>query len=97
MSTTLDYVRLCPVCGTIAAPNAAQCGTCGTLLLGVDLSLRQEAPAAATLPEAAVEGLQCPYEDCGALNAPDSDACLYCGRPMQAVDAAGAVPPAPSF
>lgn len=89
-----DYVRLCPVCGTIAAPDAAQCVTCGTLLLGVDLSLRQDAPAPTAIPEAALAGLQCPYEDCGAVNAPGSDTCLYCGRPMTE---AGAVSPAPSF
>ena len=92
-----DYVRLCPVCGTIAAPADAQCGNCGTLLLGVDLSLRQEAPTPAAIPAAAVEGLQCPYDDCGAINAPGSDACLYCGRPMQDEPEPGAVPPAPTF
>jgi hypothetical protein len=94
MNAIQDYVRLCPVCGTIAAPDAAQCGNCGTLLLGVDLSLRQEAPTPAAIPAAAVEGLQCPYEDCGAINAPGSATCLYCGRPMTAADA---VPPAPTF
>ena len=89
-----DYVRLCPVCGTVAAPDAAQCGQCGTLLLGVDLSLKQQAPAPNTIPEAALEGVQCPYEDCGAINTPDSATCLYCGRPMAEE---GAVPPAPTF
>jgi hypothetical protein len=97
MNATQDYVRLCPVCGTIAAPDAAQCGTCGTLLLGVDLSLRQESPTPPVIPEAALESVQCPYEDCGAINAPGSAACLYCGRPMQAANAADAVLPAPTF
>lgn len=89
-----DYIRLCPACGTISAPDAAQCGHCGTLLLGVDLSLRQEAPSPLAIPEAALEGVQCPYEDCGAINTPDSATCLYCGRPMAEE---GAVPPAPTF
>jgi len=84
-----DYVRFCPVCDTVAAPDAAQCGNCGTLLLGVDLSLKQDAAASITLPEAALEGVQCPHEDCGAINTPGSPTCLYCGRPMTA---AGAVP-----
>ena len=89
-----EYVRLCPVCGTVAAPDAAQCGQCGTLLLGVDLSLKQETPPPSVIPEAALEGVQCPYDDCGAINAPGSDTCLYCGRPMTAADA---VQPAPTF
>ena len=97
MNATQDYIRLCPVCGTIAAPDAAQCGTCGTLLLGVDLSLRQATPSPAAIPEAAVEGLQCPYEDCGAINAPGSETCLYCGRPMQGETGESAVQPAPSL
>lgn len=103
MNAAQDYVRLCPVCGTIAAPEAAQCATCGTLLLGVDLSLRQEAPAPAKLPETAVDGLQCPYEDCGAINTPGSETCLYCGRPLQAEaeqsaeGATGAVSPTLTF
>ena len=91
MSATPDYVRLCPVCGVAAAPDAAQCGNCGTLLLGVDLSLRQELPAppadvpvAVTAPDAA----QCPYEDCGAINTPGSATCLYCGRPLAGETAA---------
>ncbi|MEW6512621.1 MAG: inactive serine/threonine-protein kinase VRK3 [Pseudomonadota bacterium] len=89
-----DYIRLCPVCGTVAAPDAAQCRTCGTLLLGVDLSLKQEAPVASAIPEAALEGVQCLHEDCGAVNAPGSDTCLYCGRSMIA---AGAVQSAPTL
>ena len=49
MSATPDYVRLCPVCGVAATPDAAQCGNCGTLLLGVDLSLRQDLPVSCHL------------------------------------------------
>jgi hypothetical protein len=82
-----NYVRLCPVCGTTESAEATQCGQCGTLLLGVDLSLKQETPAPATIPEAALDGVQCPHEDCGALNAPGSATCLYCGRPMSEADA----------
>lgn len=89
-----DYVRFCPVCDTVAPTEAAQCGQCGTLLLGVDLSLKQETPPPSVIPEAALEGVQCPYDDCGAINAPGSDTCLYCGRPMIAADA---VQPAPTF
>jgi hypothetical protein len=104
MSATQDYVRLCPVCGTIAAPDAAQCGTCGTLLLGVDLSLRPGAPdATIATPETATALVQCPYEDCGAVNTPGLDTCLYCGRPLQAEAAqsaegvTGAVTPTLTF
>ncbi len=99
MSAMPDYVRLCPVCGVAAVPEAAQCGNCGTLLLGGDLSLRQDTPAAsrtsARPPAAALA--QCPYEDCGAVNAPGSESCLYCGRPLTevAVAAPVAVAPAP--
>jgi tRNA A-37 threonylcarbamoyl transferase component Bud32 len=98
-----DYVRLCPVCGVAALADAAQCGNCGTLLLGVDLSLRQpDAPAMTAGPAAAVaEVVQCPYEDCGAVNAPGDATCLYCGRPIavgDAVPAAGHfIPPAPTL
>ena len=92
-----DYVRLCPVCGTIAAPEAAQCVTCGTLLLGVDLSLRPGAPDAAAAEPEAAEVVQCPYEDCGAFNAPGGDACLYCGRPLRAEAEESAVTPTLTF
>jgi hypothetical protein len=93
-----DYVRLCPVCGAIAAPDAAQCGTCGTLLLGVDLSLRPSTPAALDdIPENVTALVQCPYGDCGALNTPGIDACLYCGRPLRGEVEESAVSPAPTF
>ena len=96
MNATPDYVRLCPVCGGIAAPDAAQCGNCGALLLGVDLSLRQEVSAPAVPPPAAAPDAepvpQCPYEDCGAINPPGSTSCLYCGRSLAGEPAAPAVP-----
>ncbi len=98
MSATQDYVRLCPVCGTIAAPDAAQCVTCGTLLLGVDLSLR---PGVPTVPDDVAETttalVQCPYEDCGAVNTPGIDACLYCGRPLRGDAEESAVTPTLTF
>ena len=41
MALAPDYVRICPVCAAEHEPAANQCSACGTLLLGVDLSLRQ--------------------------------------------------------
>jgi len=98
-----DYVRLCPVCGVTESADAAQCGNCGTLLLGVDLSLRQpDVPVIRPGPgEVVAELVPCPYEDCGAVNAPGSATCLYCGRSITAEDAVPAtghaVPPAPTL
>lgn len=91
-----DYQRICPVCGIAESADAAQCGNCGTLLLGVDLSLRQpDAPVLPASPAAAVaEVAHCPYDDCGADNPPGSASCLYCGRPIRALDA---VSPAPTL
>jgi tRNA A-37 threonylcarbamoyl transferase component Bud32 len=78
-----NYVRRCPVCGTEAAPDATQCAGCGTLLLGVDLTLKDAAPAASGAPAApAPENPRCPHDDCGAENPPGSTSCLYCGRPF---------------
>ena len=87
-----DYVRLCPVCATEHPPAATQCSACGTLLLGVDLTLRVAAPAAAAAPNlepspataetpTAPEN-RCPHADCAAANPPGVADCLYCGRPM---------------
>jgi serine/threonine protein kinase len=45
-----EYVRLCPVCGAEHPPAASQCGTCGTLLLGVDLTLRARPAAPPAIP-----------------------------------------------
>jgi serine/threonine protein kinase len=80
-----DYIRVCPVCGAEHAPTVNQC-VCGTLLIGVDLSLRGQpaivptesktAPAAPSIP--------CPHADCGAPNPPGSAQCLYCGRSLAA-------------
>jgi hypothetical protein len=47
-----DYVRVCPVCGTEHAPTVNQCA-CGTLLIGVDLSLRGQPAIVPTESKAA--------------------------------------------
>lgn len=97
MNAATEYLRICPVCGAESAPDAAQCAGCGTLLLGVDLTLRQAAPAAPATPEpeaAAAPQVRCPHEDCGAMNAPGSERCLYCDRPLTN---AATVAPEPTF
>lgn len=95
------YQRLCPVCGTAENADATQCGHCGTLLLGVDLTLR-EAPPAAVAPatpapetSATAAVLACPQADCGMPNPAGATDCLYCGRPLAA--SAPVVSPAPTF
>lgn len=45
-----EYVRICPVCGTEHPPAASQCSGCGTLLIGVDLTLRKQAEPAPAIP-----------------------------------------------
>jgi serine/threonine protein kinase len=78
-----DYVRVCPVCGVEHAPTVNQCA-CGTLLIGVDLSLRGQAailPAESKTAPAATS-IACPHADCGALNPAGSAQCLYCGRSL---------------
>jgi hypothetical protein len=91
-----DYERLCPVCGTAAVPEATQCAQCGTLLLGVDLTLKQAAaPPPAPATSGAPAGVRCPHDDCGAENPPSSERCLYCDRPLVLDNTA--VPPAPTF
>jgi tRNA A-37 threonylcarbamoyl transferase component Bud32 len=95
MNAATEYLRICPVCGAESAPEAAQCAGCGTLLLGVDLTLKQAAapePAKPT-PESPAQ-LRCPHEDCGAMNAPGSERCLYCDRPLAG---AATVAPTPTF
>lgn len=80
-----DYIRLCPVCGVENPPAASQCSACGTLLIGVDLSLRAAAPvvaAAKPAPAAPSVGIVCPHPDCGATNPAGQTDCLYCGRPL---------------
>jgi serine/threonine protein kinase/ribosomal protein L40E len=92
-----DYMRICPVCNTEAAHDATQCANCGTLLLGVDLTLKQSAPvvAPAAPRPAPAAALRCSHADCGAENAPGSTHCLYCGRPLATEESA--VLPAPTF
>ena len=88
-----DYIRLCPVCATEAAAEATQCAACGTLLLGVDLTLKTP-PTAVPAPAApvAVSGVRCPHADCGQENPSGSGECLYCGRTIET-----AVSPASTF
>jgi hypothetical protein len=94
-----DYIRICPVCAAEHPPEATQCRACGTLLLGVDLTLRAAAPSAAAVapspeppPAAATTSApaenRCPHADCAAANPPGLAECLYCGRPMQPAAAA---------
>jgi serine/threonine protein kinase len=90
-----QYVRVCPVCGAEHSPAASQCG-CGTLLIGVDLTMRAPAqPASAAPPTEAplaaptTASIVCPHADCGAANPPGQGDCLYCGRRL-----GGATPPA---
>ncbi len=83
-----EYIRVCPVCGAEHAPADSQCA-CGTLLIGVDLTLRGEpfaAPSTPTqsAPEPAAPAIPCPHADCGALNPAGSLQCVYCGRPLAA-------------
>ena len=84
MATLREYVRICPVCGVAAPPELALCSQCGTLLLGVDLSLKPEiAPVAQPVTEAprtlpvAAETATPATRDTGILR------CLYadCGAP----------------
>ncbi|GAB1392092.1 hypothetical protein MASR1M60_02550 [Rhodocyclaceae bacterium] len=89
-----DYIRRCPVCATEAPPEEAQCGHCGTLLHGVDLTLKDAAPPPVPVaaPTTIAAELICPHADCAMPNPPGSEQCLYCGRPIT-----DAVPPAPTF
>lgn len=79
-----DYIRRCPVCATEAPPEEVQCGHCGTLLQGVDLTLKDAPPppAPVTAPVALSAELVCPHADCAMPNPPGSGQCLYCGRPL---------------
>ncbi len=89
-----DYIRRCPVCMTEAPPEEVQCGHCGTLLQGVDLTLKDAAPPPAPVaaPAAVAAELVCPHADCAMPNPPGSKQCLYCGRPIT-----DAVSRAPTF
>jgi serine/threonine protein kinase len=87
MSDAGDFIRICPVCGAQHSPVISQCG-CGTLLIGVDLTLRAASapaptgPANEPPPPSPAAGSICPYPDCGAGNPPGYDDCVYCGRPL---------------
>jgi len=92
-----DYVRVCPVCGLEHPPAANQCSACGTLLLGMDLTLQAQSVIAAIIPAptptptaAAPAAAKCPYADCAALNPAGVAQCLYCGRPLTAAPVAAA-------
>ncbi len=100
MSDADGYIRVCPVCGAEHSPAASQCG-CGTLLIGVDLTLRAPvAPASAAPPTdappaaRATASIVCPHRDCGATNPPGQGDCLYCGRPLGAMTALASTSPA---
>jgi len=93
-----DFVRVCPVCGAERPPEDSQCA-CGTLLIGIDLTRPGQAAAPTAAPAAApaaapepAAGTACPHADCGAVNPPGHDSCVYCGRPL--AGAAGS-PPGP--
>lgn len=95
-----DYIRRCPVCATEAPPEEVQCGHCGTLLQGVDLSLKNPAvipaPTPAAIQAPVAEERICPHADCAMPNPPGGEPCLYCGRPLTNITH-GAVLPAPTF
>ena len=96
LTTSTQYVRVCPVCATAAAAETAQCPQCGTLLLGVDLTLPQSVPVVSSEPappSAPTAALRCPHADCAQHNPPGSVDCLYCGRPL----VADSDPPASTF
>ena len=86
-------VRICPVCTTENAPAAQRCESCGAMLIGVDLSeqtpeqapkqaAEQAQPPAAAPQPAAATPRKCPHADCGQLNSPDAERCVYCDRPL---------------
>ncbi|MDP1526924.1 MAG: serine/threonine-protein kinase [Rhodocyclaceae bacterium] len=79
-----EYIRRCPVCATEAPPEEAQCGHCGTLLQGVDLTLKDMAPPTVptTAPAPPTTELVCPHADCAMPNPQGSAQCLYCGRAL---------------
>lgn len=90
-----DYIRRCPVCATAAPPEEVQCGHCGTLLQGVDLTLKGATPPPAPVAAPATVSAEriCPHADCAMPNPPDSEQCLYCGRSITT----DAVSPSPTF
>jgi len=79
------------VCNTQNASSAQRCESCGAMLIGVDLSEAQEdRDAAAPAPVTAIEPAaapgaprRCPHADCGQLNPPGAQRCVYCDRPLE--------------
>ncbi|MEY2633643.1 MAG: hypothetical protein RIR00_2297 [Pseudomonadota bacterium] len=96
-----DYIRLCPTCGSENAPEIRRCA-CGALLLGVDLTLKEDVPATpavasptpteAAADTAAETELRCPHEDCAQPNPPGTTLCLYCNRLLQTATDTPAAP-----
>jgi hypothetical protein len=63
------------------------------MLIGVDLSESEPARAqadAALTQQAASAPRKCPHADCGQLNSPDAERCIYCNRAL--AEAPAAVP-----
>lgn len=87
----MPTVRICPVCASENAPSAQRCDSCGAMLIGVDLSetappVRTDVPQAPAVPPAAAVSAavrKCPHADCGQLNPPDAQRCVYCNRPLE--------------
>ncbi|MFO1302459.1 MAG: serine/threonine-protein kinase [Burkholderiales bacterium] len=88
------YVRVCPVCDTENPPELARCA-CGATLTGIDFSIprtaasetQSPAPAMASAEaeaSAAAQPVMCPYRDCAQPNAPGTQRCVYCNRPLHA-------------
>lgn len=82
---TTEHIRRCPSCGTENLPTVMRC-TCGILLAGVDITLKQSATVAhadtqQTAPSETA-ALLCSYEDCAQTNAAGSEICVYCNRPL---------------
>lgn len=97
-----DYIRRCPSCEAVNAPEVMRCA-CGALLAGVDLVSRASEPVIAvaqdgvpppTAPPVAAAPVVCPFEDCAQTNPPGSTRCVYCDRPFN--DSASLSTPGPS-
>jgi hypothetical protein len=83
----MPQVKICPVCDAENPPAAQRCGSCGAMLIGVDLTEKGDVPATTVTeqPAAAAQSVprKCPHPDCGQLNAADTRRCVYCDRPME--------------